>query len=200
MSHLVKLGTDGGGMAATPITGETWGDQIDPVRTYLLQEAERPLAELRPKLAEAHQALVGALEGVSEGQAEFTPAVGEGEDAWGIAEVLRHISSVEVIMADRVRQLGQGELLNLQSTYPGFMESVETRRLPELIDTVGRSYDRLLTAVNEIEGHERLDTLDTHRRFGELNCRGWVAMHTLHLQDHARQIGKIKAMEGFPAR
>jgi len=169
------------------------------VRAHLLKESERPLAELRPKLAEAHQALLGALEGVSEGQAEFTPAVGEGEDAWGIAEVLRHLASVEVIMADRVRQLGTGEPLNLKATYPGFMESVETRRLPELVDIVGQSYQRLGAAIDDVDGHERLDTLDSHRRFGQLNCRGWVAMHTLHLQDHARQIGKIKAMDGYPA-
>jgi len=186
-------------MAQAPITGDTWGETIDPVRTHLLKESERPFAELGPKLAEAHQALLVALAGVSDGQAEFTPAVGEGEDAWGIAEVLRHIASVEVIMADRVRQLGTGVPLNLQATYPGFMESVETRRLPELIDIVGRSHERLGAAIGDIDGHERLDTLDTHRRFGELNCRGWVAMHTLHLQDHARQIGKIKAMEGYPA-
>jgi hypothetical protein len=186
-------------MAATPITGETWGDEIDPVRAHLLKVAEQPFSALRPPLDDAHQTLLGAVAGVSEGQAAFTPAVGEGEDAWGIAEVLRHIASVEVIMADRVRQLGTGQPLNLQATYPGYMESVETRRLPELVDIVGRSYERLLGAIGDVEGHERLDTLDTHRRFGELNCRGWVAMHTLHLQDHARQIGKIKAMPGFPA-
>ena len=187
-------------MAATPITGETWGDEIEPVRTHLLKAAEQPFTALRPPLEDAHRALLAAAGGVSEGQAAFTPAVGEGEDAWGIAEVLRHIASVEAIMANRVRQLGSGQPLNLQATYPGYMESVETRRLPELVDIVGRSYDSLLGAIGDVEGHERLDTLDTHRRFGELNCRGWVAMHTLHLQDHARQIGKIKAMPGFPAQ
>jgi hypothetical protein len=187
-------------MMAKPITGDTWGDVIDPVREHLLQLSEQPFAVLRPQLDEAHRGLVAALEGVSEGQAAFTPAVGEGEDAWGIAEVLRHLASVEMIMADRVRQLGTGAPLQLQSTYPGFMESVETRQLPELIETVERSHAALGAAVAEIEGHERLDTRDAHRRFGELNCRGWVAMHTLHLQDHTRQIGKIKAMPGYPAR
>ena len=187
-------------MATTLITGETWGDEIDSVRTSLLAASEQPFAMLRPTLGEAHGALVQALEGVSEEQAAFTPAIGEGEDAWGIAEVLRHLASVEVIMANRVRQLGQGEVLNLQATYPGFMESVETRRLPELVDIVGRSYEALLAAVGEVEGNERLDTMDAHRRFGELNCRGWVAMHTLHVQDHARQIGKIKELAGYPGR
>jgi hypothetical protein len=114
--------------------------------------------------------------------------------------VLRHLATIEMMMADRVRQLGSGQPVNLPATYPGFMEHVETRRLPELTETLRRSQAALLSAIGEIEGHERLDTLDTHRRFGELNCRGWVAMHTLHLQDHARQIGKIKSMEGYPSR
>ena len=39
---------------------------------------------------------------------------------------------------------------------------------------------------------------DPHRRFGDLNCRGWVALQTIHLQDHARQIANIKAMAGYP--
>src|SRR6266487_5810676 len=66
-------------MMTAPITGETWGDQIDPVRTHLLQASEQPFAVLRPKLAEAHEALVAALANVSERQAQFTPAVGDGE-------------------------------------------------------------------------------------------------------------------------
>jgi hypothetical protein len=186
-------------MMGTPITGETWGDQIDPVKTHLQQESEQPFSVLRPRLQEAHAALFTSLNGVSESQAAFTPAVGEGEDAWGIAEVLRHVTTIEMLNADRVRQLGTGQPVNLPTTYPGFMEHVETRHLPELLEIARRSQAALLAAIGEIEGHERLDTTDPHRRFGDLNCRGWVAMHTLHVLDHTRQIGKIKAMPGFPA-
>ena len=186
-------------MTTIPITGETWGDEIDSVRAFILSEAEKPLPELRRQLETTRRELLDALDGVSEAQAEFRPATGEGEDAWGIAEALRHIASVEAIMADRVRALGSGQPLDLKSTYPGYMEDIETRRLPELIDAIGQSRTALLSAVAEIEGHERLDTFDAHRRFGDLNCRGWLVMHGLHEQDHTRQIGKIKAMEGYPS-
>jgi hypothetical protein len=182
-----------------PITGETWGDQIDPVRAFLRAESDEPFAVLVPKAEQAHRDLRAALDGVSEAQAEFRPGVGEGEDAWGIAEVLRHIISVENIMAERLRALGAGAPLNLKPGYAGYMEDVETRHLPELITAVTSSRETLLAAIREIDGHERLDTVNEHRRFGDLNCRGWLAMHTLHLADHARQIGKIKQLAGYPA-
>jgi hypothetical protein len=183
----------------TPITGETWGDEIDRVRELLLREAEQPFAVLRLKLDAARRELLAAVEGVSDAQAQFRPATGEGEDAWGIAEVLRHLVSIETIMADRIRALGSGSPTGaLTPTYPGYMEAVETRRLPELLQELDASYAALLAAIEEVEGHERLDTVAAHRRFGELNCRSWIAMHTLHLLDHARQAGKIKALPGYP--
>ncbi|MPZ48896.1 MAG: hypothetical protein GEU75_06220 [Dehalococcoidia bacterium] len=182
----------------TPITGETWGDEIDRVRDHLLKEAQQPFAILRSEYESARRDFLTAIDGVSESQAAFRPGTGEGEEAWGIAEALRHIASIETIMADRLRLLGSGRPAGVKATYPGFMEDVETRRLPELVDALDASSSSLLTAIAAIEGHERLDTLAAHRRFGDLNCRGWLAMHCLHLQDHARQINKIKAMAGYP--
>src|SRR5690348_7229541 len=93
---------------AAPITGETWGDEIDSVRVFLQKEAEQPFSALLPKTEEAHRRLTAALAGVSEAQAAFRPSTGEGEDAWGIAEVLRHLVSVELMMAERLRALGSG--------------------------------------------------------------------------------------------
>jgi hypothetical protein len=183
----------------TPITGETWGDEIDGVRAYILREATRPFSVLMPRVSEARQSLLAAVADVSEDQAQFRPDTGEGEDAWGIAEVLRHIASIEAIMAERIRLLGRGEPVDVTATYPGYMEDVSTRSLPELVDALAGSYAQLEAAVSDIDGHERLDTLQAHRRFGELNCRGWLVMHQLHIEDHARQVGKIKAMSGFPS-
>jgi hypothetical protein len=186
-------------MTTPPLIGQTWGDEPERVRAVLVQESEQPFSALRPKLAAAHQALRFTLAGVTPEGAAFTPADGVGEDAWGIAEVLGHLISVETIMADRVRQLGSGAPLNLPATYPGFREGVQTRQLPDLRGLLDQSHAALLAAIDAIDGQERLDQVDTHRRFGDLNCRGWVAMHTRHLLDHARQIGNIKARADYPA-
>jgi hypothetical protein len=178
----------------TLITGETWGDNVDGARSYLLEQSEQPLGALRERLEAARQEFRSALSGVSETQAQYTPPAGEGEgeEAWGIAEVLRHIASIEPIMAQRVRLLGTGQSAdNITRTHSGYLSAVESRSLADLRPLLERSYADLLGAIDAIDGHERLDTLAAHRRFGELNCRGWVALHTLHLQDHARQIERL---------
>jgi hypothetical protein len=185
-------------MTTTPITGETWGDEIEPVKAYLAEEAKQPLSALKAKLENSRRTLLAAVEGVSEAQGQFRAGSGDSEEDWGIAEALRHIASVEAIMADRIRGLGTGQPATLKATYPGFMEDVATRSIRQLEVELEQSRAALFKAIDEIDGHERLDTVDAHRRFGELNCRGWLAMHALHEQDHARQVGKIKAHPDYP--
>jgi hypothetical protein len=185
---------------ATPITGEKWGDVVHPVRDFLLAKSEQEFDAIRPRLDASHKAFVAAAEDLSEAQAAFRPSSGEGEDAWGIAEVLRHIASIEPIMADRIRLLGNGESVeSLTPTYAGYMEAVDTRSLSELLPALAASYASLLAAIDEIDGHERLDTVAPHRLFGDLNCRSFVVMHALHLEDHTRQMQAIRALPDFPA-
>ena len=184
------------------VTGETWGENVEEVRAYLVQEAEQPFAVLRPKLESARDEFRTSFDGLSDAQAQFTPPTGEGEDGWGVAEVLRHIASVEPLMAERVRLLGTGQSVEgLRRTHPGYLQDVDSRRIGELRSALDKGYSDLLAAIDAIDGQERLDTdtLAAHRRFGELNCRGWVAMHTLHLRDHARQIERLKQQPGYPA-
>jgi hypothetical protein len=130
---------------------------------------------------------------------QFRPGIGEGEEAMGIAEVVRHIASIESIFAERIRQLGLGLPLNVTRTYPGYLEDVATRDPLELRAELTASGARMAAALDEIDGHERLDIFDSHRLFGPLNCRGWFRLHGVHLEDHVHQIAKIKAMPGYPA-
>lgn len=185
-------------MTTTPMTGETWGDEVDPVRAYLLSESEKPFAELKPVVAASRARILEALEGVTKEQVQFRPPEGEGEDAMGIAEVMRHLTSIEAIFAERIRQLGLGLELNVTKTYPGYMEDVTTREPRELAAEFEGTGRRMDAAVAEIEGSERLDTTDSHRLFGPLNCRGWYRLHGVHLEDHVHQIAKIKQMDGYP--
>jgi hypothetical protein len=181
------------------MTGDTWGDEVDPVRAFLLAEAEKPFAELRPIVAAARDRIVASLEGVSEAQMQFSPGSGEGEEAMGIAEVMGHLISIEAIFAERIRQLGLGEEINVTRTYPGYHEDVTAGDREALEQLFAETGELMLAAVDEIDGRERLDTFDSHRLFGPLNCRGWFRLHGIHLEDHVHQIAKIKAMQGYPA-
>jgi hypothetical protein len=182
----------------TPITGDTWGDEVDSVRAFLLAEAEKPFSELKPIVAASRARILEALAGTTTEQVQFRPPEGEGEDAMGIAEVMRHLSSIEAIFAERIRQLGLGLELNVTRTYPGYMGDVATRDPAELAVEFAASGARMDAAVAEIEGRERLVTTDSHRLFGPLNCRGWYRLHGVHLEDHVHQIAKIKRMDGYP--
>jgi hypothetical protein len=182
----------------TLITGETWGEAVEPALAYLLREAEQPFATLRPKLESARANFRAALDGVSDAQAEFTPASGEGEEAWGIGAIARHIASVEPSFGERVRLLGTGQSVD-SLPRPASSAAPDVRPLDNLRQDLERSFAEFLDKVATIDGRERLDTLSAHRRFGPLNCRGWVVLHTLHLRDHARQIDKIKALDGYPS-
>jgi hypothetical protein len=180
------------------MTGDTWGDEVDSVRNFLLAESEKSFAELRPVVASARQRILASLEGTSTAQVQFRPKSGEGEDAMGIAEVMRHLTSIETIFAERIRQLGLGMELKITKTYPGYMEAVETRDPDALAAEFRQSGEAMIAALASIEGRERLDTFDSHRLFGPLNCRGWFRLHGTHLEDHVHQIAKIKAMRGYP--
>lgn len=182
----------------TPITGETWGDEVESVRTYLLAESEQSFAELRPRVVAEREVLRTLCADTTAEQVAFRPDTGEGEDAWGIAEVLRHVASVEVIFAERIRQLGLGQPVDVTKTYPGFMESHETRDREELLAAFEASGRVMLEAIDAVAGSEILDSFDTHRLFGELNCRGWFRLHGLHMSDHARQVTRLKAQPGYP--
>ncbi len=180
-------------MTTTPVTGEVWGEDREAPRAYLLSEGEKRFAELRPAVDAARTELLAALEGVSDEQARFRPAGGEGEDAWGIAEVAYHLARTEPWILARVRATAAGE-----EPQRAPVVVTEGDPLSKLLDAIKASHVELLSLVAEIDGSERTDTLWAHPQFGEINCRSWFRLEGLHEADHARQIGKLKALPDFP--
>ncbi len=184
-------------MTTTPITGEVFGQERDAPRAYLLAESQKQFSELRSAMEMAQQALRAALAGVTEAQARFEPGgAGEGEDAWGIAQILRHISGAQSRNAVRLRSLALATDAPAGAAAPQNAE--DTRTIEDLRAALDESYKALLDAVAEVEGKERLDTTFTHTFFGDLNCRGLFALQTLHANDHARQIDRVKSHPEYP--
>jgi len=181
----------------TPITGEVWGDEVERSRAYILEQAERPFAELRPGFEEAYARFTGQLSEVTDGQATFKPGRGDGEEDYSIAEVTRHIIQIFPLMSARVRALARGEEAP-PTQGPGSLGGHEGVPLSQLKGFLSEARSELLAGVASIEGQERLETTMAHRLFGDLNCRGWLAMTILHVEDHARQIGKVKAHQAYP--
>jgi hypothetical protein len=177
------------------ITGEKFGEEREAPRAHLLAEAQKPFAELKGDLATAQETLRRALNGVTDAQARFTPATGEGEDAWGIAQVIRHLGGSEGRMAKRIINLGQGDEMGAPAPQPG---DDDPRSLGELKQGLEDGYEALLSAAATVDGNEDLTRTWNHPMFGEINCRAVFALQTLHVNDHARQIERLKAMPAFP--
>jgi hypothetical protein len=177
------------------ITGEKFGEEREAPRAHLLAEAQKPFGELRGDLIEAQSKLRGALQGVTDGQSRFQPKGGEGEDAWGIAQVLRHLGGSEGRMAKRILNLGRGDEMGAPAPQPG---DDDPRSLDELKQGLDEGYKALFDAAAAVEGSEDLERTWNHPFFGEINCRAVFALQTLHVNDHARQIERLKAMPDFP--
>ena len=184
-------------MTTTPITGETWGNEIEGPRAFILAQSEKPFADLKPVFEASHGRLLAQLESVSETQAAFKPGRGDGEEDYSITEVTRHMIQIYPLMAERIRTLALAAEPPAARP-PGSLGEHEGASLAELRRYLIAEGDVLIEKVGSVEGKERLDTTQPHRLFGELNCRGWLAMQTLHIDDHARQIAKVKAHPDYP--
>jgi hypothetical protein len=182
-------------MTTTDITGEVFGKETDAPKAYLAEAAQKPFTELLPAYQESHIHLVTALAGVSEAQSRFTPSTGEGEDAWGIAQVVRHLSGSQVRFARRVLNLASGVEMGPPAPTVG---DDDPRSIMELTSALEESSREMVRAVKSVEGHEDVAKTWNHPFFGEINCRALVALQTLHDNDHARQIDRIKALPGYP--
>ncbi len=174
----------------------------NPVRDALLAQAEKPAAELVPVLIAAQAAAMAALEGLSEAQARFKPAPAaeqapDDEDAWCIAELLRHLIQSEGGNAVRIPLLARGE--GAAGPTPGALGGHESTPLADLIEALRAADARMVETARALDGSERTDATALHPAFGPLNCRAWLALYTVHLRAHLRQIADVKAAAGYPA-
>ncbi len=173
-------------------------DVRERVRSYLIGQGEqKTFSQLREVVDAARADFLAELEGVSEAQAAYQPREGgEGEGAWGIAQVVRHLIQSEEGVARRVRTLALGGAA--ETPQPGRLAGHEDADLPSLIEALKGSRQALLQAVADVEGSERLDTTSAHPFFGELNCRSWFLFQRVHDGDHMRQVQKTKSESAYP--
>lgn len=166
------------------------------VRGYLLGQAEKnDFAALWPRVMEQRGALLATFAELTEEQAAFRPAAGEGEAAWGAADLARHLVSSTRNVIAIVTALARGEaalkdpLGTLGAPYASF---VEARRA--LID-VSLDFAALPGRLPDAPDYE---ATAEHAMFGPLNCRAWFLFQRVHDTDHINQLAALRADEGFP--
>ena len=134
------------------------------------------------------------LGGVSEAQAEFSPAAGE----WTSKEVVTHFLQATASVNDQIRELTAGGDVGRLAPAAPDERPAETTSVAELSAETVAIFDEIARLTRTLEGNAYLDRQFPHPAFGQLNIMQWIAFQRLHGMDHVQQIEKNKADAGYP--
>jgi len=134
------------------------------------------------------------LDGVSETQADFSPAKGE----WTTKEVVTHFLTTTGGVNDQIRKLTRGEDVGQLAPGGPDQRPTETPSVPELSAETVAIFDEIADLTRALEGNGNLGKQFPHPAFGQLDILQWIAFQRLHGMDHMQQIEKNKADAGYP--
>ncbi|MYB21429.1 MAG: DinB family protein [Chloroflexi bacterium] len=175
-------------------------DPIQRLRQEFLDGAQT-LAwdEIWLRMASARFALIDELQGVSQEQADWTPAGGTDaadESTWSIAEIMRHVITASPNIAEIIAATANGQTVVKgppgQITAPA--SDVDDLRLQ-----VTSVSERLLSVANAFPEEIDREATVPHAFFGELPSMAWPLFQAFHDGDHTRQIEALKAHRDYPA-
>ena len=163
------------------------------VRSYLQSQGERhTFAELWTRLIKARVSVMEAAEGVTQEQADFRFH----PDEWSISETLHHLATSSGRVAELVESLSRGEVLDTGRIDP---PREDTALSIEELRTLLRDDAIAWTALtHRLPPSPPTAPTAPHSFFGELHARAWYLFQRVHDLDHAGQIAKNKAAEGYP--
>lgn len=176
------------------MTRELTEDQ-QRVRGYLLTQSERSTwLELWPRVMQARLELVEALRGMTDEQARFQPSPEE----WSSLEVANHIvnnsrSVIRIVGALVANETPGGGPLRDEREDP------REARIADLRTALIETGIELSTLIATLPDPPPLEGTHPHVFFGPLHCKAWYLFQRVHDLDHAQQVTKNKAAEGFPA-
>ncbi|MXX32731.1 MAG: DinB family protein [Chloroflexi bacterium] len=174
-------------------------DPIQRLRQEFLDGAQT-LAwdEIWLRMASARFALIDELQGVSQEQADWTPAGGTDaadESTWSIAEIMRHVITASPNIAEIIAATANGQTVVKgppgQITAPA--SDVDDLRLQ-----VTSVSERLLSVANAFPEEIDHETTVPHAFFGELPSMAWPLFQAFHDGDHTRQVEALKAHPDYP--
>lgn len=162
------------------------------VRGYLVGQAEQlDWIELWPRVIAERGALLHAIDGVSDAQADWSP----GADEWSIRQIVEHLLTGSRQRLQLIEDLAAGRPEDEREPRPeAAMPSAFARlrlHLTEHSVKLSSLPERLPPMVN-------LEMTSSHGNFGELNSRAWFLFNRIHDTDHLQQIEAIKGADGYP--
>lgn len=168
---------------------------------FLRDGGAKSAAEIEAVVEAGHEALLRAIDGLSDAQSTFKPAPEE----WSVLELMAHVVTAKQIVSALCAAMAQGLLP------PGFGPPLEAaaaqdgvtvsrfETLEQARTAAGDAHAVLLKFVRSADGPVNAEMMFRHFVFGALNCREWAIFQRLHDDDHRPQVAKIRAAAGFPA-
>ena len=167
--------------------------EFDRMHSYYVSQGERyTFSELWPRAVQARLALMEALDGVQDAEAEWAPSA---ED-WSIKEVAHHILNSSRNVRRLVTALSAGETGDSSEIEPPRQTtdaSMDTLRRELREDGI-----EWAATTRELPPTPSLEPTAPHSMFGELHARAWYLFQRTHDLDHRGQIEAVKAADGYP--
>jgi DinB superfamily len=148
----------------------------------------RPLIQ---RYAEGHQAVLDALDGITDAELDARPAAHD----WTAREVVHHLADSEMTSAIRLRRL----LVEDEPVLLGYDEQAFARQLHYSSRPLGAALDALSAARRTtLELLERMTEAEwsragTHSESGRYSAEDWLQIYAAHAHDHAHQIRRARA-------
>src|SRR5215831_16332055 len=176
----------------------------------------RSVGDIFESIERTRRAVYDRVEGLSAEQATFRSA----QDGWSPSELLEHMCiSEERLVAALSRSLRAAEAENrpahpagippvsldrIESQAKARFKSPErtqptgTLSIPEVIERMRRSRDRLAAMRPRLEVIDASDVTFPHPVFGPFNLYEWVLFIGMHEQRHLTQIESVMSAPNFP--
>ena len=171
---------------------------IARLRAEFLEGAQTlPWSEIWLRMANARFALIDALQGVTQAQADWTPTAMSPDDeaTWSIAEIMRHIITASPNIAEIIAATANGR--TVVKGPPGQIVAPASD-VEDLRAQVTRVSERLLSVSNAFPDEIDNETTVPHAFFGDLPSMAWPLFQAFHDGDHTRQIEALKSHPDYP--
>ena len=169
-------------------------DLIQRARDYCSHQANKGIDSLVALMERTGQDWKNCLTGVSETQAEFSPAKGE----WTTKEVVTHFLQATDGVNNQIRQLTMGQDVGQLAPAGPDQRPTETPFVAVLSAKTIAIFDEIAELTRALEGNANLGKQFPHPAFGQLDILQWIAFQRLHGMDHMQQIEKNKADAAYP--
>lgn len=169
-------------------------DLIKQAVGYCTHQANKGIDSLVALMERTGEDWKNCLDGVSETQADFSPAKGE----WTTKEVVTHFLQTTDGVNNQIRQLTMGHDVGQLAPAGPDQRPTETPTVSVLSAKTVAIFEEIAELTRALEGNANLGKQFPHPAFGSLDILQWIAFQRLHGMDHMQQIEKNKADAAYP--